>query len=301
MTRAAQTSPAADVERALLVSQPVEGAPVEYDVWPERPVTIGRDASNTVVIDSPFVSKSHAVIRYANGAYTVEDLKSANGTRVNGVPIEVAVLTPGDTLEVGDLRFHFREGRPGAAGGQGLSKNTKLALAAIATLGVLGTLFALIISAGQPPPASGQSTKAASAKTTEAAVEIPPVDVNSQAVRDVLEHAEQAGIKPAEALFDEANIALGSGRLREAAELYGAVLARDPKNASAQQRFADARSQWAQAIHDHAAEAERAADELRLNDAILEWGKVVLLTDATDPRHRAAQDGIDRARQRLAR
>src|SRR5439155_1268859 len=113
--------------------------------------------------------------------------------------------------------------------------------------------------------------------------------------------ARQAGIKPVEALFDEANAMVSSRRLREAAQLFGAVLERDPTNESAQRRFAEAKTGWAQAIADHAAEADRANDELRLNDAIAEWGQVLLLTDAGDPRHHAAEQGIERARQRLAR
>ena len=300
MRREMSTLPEVKVERPLLVWEPVNGAPVEYEVWPERPLTIGRDGVNAVVLDSPFVSKAHAVIRYSGGDYTVEDLKSANGTRVNGAPVLVSVLVPGDIVEVGDQRLIFREGKAAAGGGgRGLSKNAKLMLTAVGTLGVFGIVFALVASSGSPPaPRSPSGSAAASKMATPAAV--PPVDTNSSVVREALDRAQQAGVKPVDALFDEANAMLAAGRLREAAQLFGAAVERDPRNESAGLRFADAKTAWARAIGDHAAEAERASDELRLNDAILEWGQVLLLIDANDPRHQLAEQGIDRARRRLA-
>jgi pSer/pThr/pTyr-binding forkhead associated (FHA) protein len=290
------------VERPLLVWHPAKGAPVEYEVWQERPLTIGRDGTNTIVIDSPFVSKSHAIVSYTAGQYTVEDLQSANGTRLNGAPIAVSVLTPGDVLEVGDQRLVFSEGKTAGSAGGGLSKNTKLALTAIATLGVFGVLFALLLSSGSQPAASQASATppTTSHKIEAGSVELAlPIDVNSTTVREVLARAQQAGIKPIDALFDEANVAVQAGRLREATQLFGAVLQRDPKHESAERRFAEARAAWAQGIVDHASEAERAFDELRFNDAILEWGKVLLLTEASDKRHQAALEGVDRAKKRM--
>jgi len=297
--------PETKIERPLLVWHPPGGgAPTEHEVWPERPMTIGRDATNSVVIDSPFVSKTHAIIRYSGGEYTVEDLKSANGTRVNGAPILVSVLSLGDVLEVGDQRFEFIDGQqagPKAKGG--LGKNAKLALVAIGTLGVMGMFMAMIVSSGPKPAASQPAERPAAAKAMAAAQPVAPpaVDTHAAVVTEALDHAQQAGIKPIDALFDDANTMLASGRLREAAELFGAVLERDPKNESAERRFKEARTAWAQAIADHAAEAERAADELRLNDAMLEWGKVLLLTESSDPRHQAAERGITAARTRLSR
>jgi FHA domain len=310
MRRESPVMPEVRIVRPLLVWHPANGTPVEFEIWPEEPLTIGRDATNTVVINSPFVSKAHAIIRYSAGQYSVEDLNSSNGTRVNGAPIATSLIGPGDIVEVGDQRFVFMDGKPAkrpagtseGAGG-GLSKNAKLALAAIGTLGVLGVLFALILSSATPPdaPATAAAQTAPKTPPAELAAAAPRVDVNSQTVAEVLERAQQAGIKPVDGLYDEANIAFDAGRLREATQLYGAVLQRDPKHESAKRRFEESKARWAQAILDHTSQADRAFDELRLDDAILEWGQVLLLTDATDKRHKAAQDGIDRARQRLGR
>src|SRR5262245_30737855 len=310
MRRESPIVPEEKAERPLLVWEREGRRRVTFEVWPERPITIGRDQSNTVVIDSAFVSKAHAVIRYVAGQYQVEDLKSANGTRVNGQPIAMSVLVPNDVLEVGDQRFVFREktmarqaGEAPAGGAPGgLHKNTKLMLTAIASLGVFGVLFALMApSSSTPAPTGNPATATTPAEPPVPLGPAPTVDPNGPAVTEVLERAKQAGVRPVDALIDEGNIALESGRMREAAQLFAAVLTRDAKNETAARRLEDARNRWARAISDHVAEAERAFNELRMNDAILEWGQVSLLTDESDARHKAALDGIDRARKRMAR
>ena len=301
MRRDSSLPPEAVVERPRLVWEPTGGAPVEYEVWAERPITIGRDGSNTVVVDSPFVSKTHAVVRHSAGAYTVEDLKSANGTRVNGAPVLVSILAPGDVLEIGDQRFVFREAAAAGTASGGLGKNAKLMLTAVGTLGVFGVLFALI-APSSAPPAPATSARASGRSGSSTATAAPRrIDTRSAVVKDALDRAQQAGIKPADALFDDANAMLSAGRLREAVQLYGAVVERDAKNEAAARRLRETTAAWSDAIADHAAEAERASDELRLNDAILEWGQVLLLTDADDPAHQAADRGIERARQQLGR
>lgn len=52
------------------------------------------------------VSRRHAILAHTNGAYTIEDLDSANGTFVNGqrlAPQTPARLTSGDELKCGTL------------------------------------------------------------------------------------------------------------------------------------------------------------------------------------------------------
>ena len=51
--------------------------------------TIGRGASNTIVVGDGVVSKAHARIAFdpAGAAWVLEDLGSTNGTRLDGVPV----------------------------------------------------------------------------------------------------------------------------------------------------------------------------------------------------------------------
>ncbi len=50
---------------------------------PQRPTVMGRDGSCEVVLGHPSISRRHAIVRFQNGAYRVEDL-STNGLFVNG-------------------------------------------------------------------------------------------------------------------------------------------------------------------------------------------------------------------------
>lgn len=62
---------------------------------------IGRDPSCQIVLDSPNVSRRHAVIERYNGDHLIRDLGSANGTFVNGQLITQTVLNVGDVVQIG--------------------------------------------------------------------------------------------------------------------------------------------------------------------------------------------------------
>jgi DNA-binding winged helix-turn-helix (wHTH) protein len=65
---------------------------------------LGRDPGSVVWIDSPRVSRRHAVVRVSKDEAVVEDLGSKNGTFVNGCRLEApARLRDGDRLEAGVL------------------------------------------------------------------------------------------------------------------------------------------------------------------------------------------------------
>lgn len=68
--------------------------------------TFGRDPSNDVVVDSPAVSRFHAQVERVGQRYRVIDLRSSNGTFVNGVRIDGDVwLQPDDAVRIGPSRF----------------------------------------------------------------------------------------------------------------------------------------------------------------------------------------------------
>jgi pSer/pThr/pTyr-binding forkhead associated (FHA) protein len=71
-------------------------------------VEIGRDPSNGIVLDSdPAVSRRHAELVRQGETYIVRDVGSTNGTYVNGVRIQEAVLNPGSVLSFGNSSFRF--------------------------------------------------------------------------------------------------------------------------------------------------------------------------------------------------
>jgi pSer/pThr/pTyr-binding forkhead associated (FHA) protein len=286
-----------ELQRPALRWERANSSPVDYAVWPERPVTIGRDPTNMIAIDSPFVSKAHAIFQYTGGQYIVEDLGSSNGTRVNGAAIESSMVELGDVIEIGDERLVFvdRASETAPARRQPLGKNAKLAMAAGGTLLVLSLLFALLLS-GAPSPAARPSDNRASTGDAPATGSPRPAPVESQLAADIVQRAQAGGLNPIDALMDEALVQYRVGRLRQAGELFAAVCARDPRNDLARDRLRATNMELAHSIDAHAAEAERASSQLRFDAAVSEWEKVLLLTDPGDAQHARANAGLARAR-----
>ena len=71
----------------------------------DMPISIGRDASNTVPLNDDRVSRHHAVITLCNGRPAVVDRNSSNGTHVNERPVKSRLLVPGDAVRIGWTYF----------------------------------------------------------------------------------------------------------------------------------------------------------------------------------------------------
>lgn len=80
----------------------------------ELPAIVGRDKRYAdVIIEDQFVARIHARIDvYRNGkgnAFTITDLDSANGTRIDGEPVsETAVFKSGQTLSFGYVNVSIK-------------------------------------------------------------------------------------------------------------------------------------------------------------------------------------------------
>jgi diguanylate cyclase (GGDEF)-like protein len=97
---------AKDRDRAVLVR--LDSAQAGHVVSLDEPETrIGRHPESSVVVDDEGMSRSHARVFYQDGYYYVEDTESSNGTYVNGVRIERALLTDGAIIQCGP-RVCFR-------------------------------------------------------------------------------------------------------------------------------------------------------------------------------------------------
>ncbi|MEC8022847.1 MAG: FHA domain-containing protein [Myxococcota bacterium] len=75
----------------------------------QTPTVIGRTDDNNVQIDHRSISRNHAKIVWSDGTYTVRDLDSANGIRVNGDFYKRSDLHSGDELELGHVVLKFLE------------------------------------------------------------------------------------------------------------------------------------------------------------------------------------------------
>jgi pSer/pThr/pTyr-binding forkhead associated (FHA) protein len=82
----------------------------EFDLT--RPqMIIGRTDENDLVINHRSISRNHAkVVRDTDsGRYTISDLQSSNGVRVNGQDYGKVELRRGDTVDLGHVRLRFVE------------------------------------------------------------------------------------------------------------------------------------------------------------------------------------------------
>jgi hypothetical protein len=86
-----------------------EGEEKSYQLFSHRPLRIGRDPANDIVLRDAKVSRTHAEIVFERGFFVLHDLSSANGTYVNGVRVRVAPLTEGAELKLGNSRGVFSE------------------------------------------------------------------------------------------------------------------------------------------------------------------------------------------------
>lgn len=74
----------------------------------------GRTADNDVVVNDPAASRLHCRVFRHGAGYAVEDLGSANGTKLNGAALSgLAELNDGDVIAIGAVGFRFA--RQGAA------------------------------------------------------------------------------------------------------------------------------------------------------------------------------------------
>ena len=73
----------------------------------DEPITIGRDPSNSVVLQEQNVSRTHCRIERNGDVFILHDLGSHNQTRVNGTPALEHKLDNGDQIFVGSCVFQF--------------------------------------------------------------------------------------------------------------------------------------------------------------------------------------------------
>jgi hypothetical protein len=77
---------------------------------PPKPISLGADAANEIRIGGPGVEARHAQITVDSKGYTLIDLDSKSGTRVNAEAIRQRLLRHEDVVQIGMARFVFREG-----------------------------------------------------------------------------------------------------------------------------------------------------------------------------------------------
>jgi pSer/pThr/pTyr-binding forkhead associated (FHA) protein len=65
------------------------------------PVSIGREEGNAMRLNDERISRFHAKVQCDGDDVIITDLESTNGTRINGDPVQIRRLLPGDRVGVG--------------------------------------------------------------------------------------------------------------------------------------------------------------------------------------------------------
>ena len=71
-------------------------------------LSIGRSDQSDIALGDPGVSRNHARVLREGDDFIVEDLRSTNGTEVNGQPVRRRRLADGDVIKLASSTLQFR-------------------------------------------------------------------------------------------------------------------------------------------------------------------------------------------------
>ena len=141
-----------DTPLLRIIDGPVEFTRTGYSLNKDI-IAIGRSPSNDLVLDSTKVSRYNSEILCEQGTYYINDLNSANITRVNGGLItDKTKLSNKDKIQIGDFVLEFRQGESSRSARQSdllalISKVGVSLLAAVTLNETLEQIVALVFEA----------------------------------------------------------------------------------------------------------------------------------------------------------
>jgi len=93
----------------FLIYHPGEDARV-FELIGDRPISIGRAKSSTLILDNSSISRLHAIVRSTpEGQWQIIDRAGVNGVKVNGLASKEAMLKANDEIILGEYRLRFFE------------------------------------------------------------------------------------------------------------------------------------------------------------------------------------------------
>ena len=97
----------------IIISE--KGGAERRETYDKNEINVGRVQGNDLMLPKGNVSKHHARLLYRDGRFIVTDLKSTNGTYVNGRKISQAtIVREGDKIYIGDFVLRLDTGGVGA-------------------------------------------------------------------------------------------------------------------------------------------------------------------------------------------
>src|SRR5436309_8672489 len=100
----------ASAAAAYLVVRRDDGFGDVFPLSPGERFTLGRAATNRIVLKDDLCSREHAEVYFADGRWRLRDLDSLNGTRLNNSSVDSEwELAAGDEVQVGRTELLFVE------------------------------------------------------------------------------------------------------------------------------------------------------------------------------------------------
>jgi ABC-type multidrug transport system ATPase subunit/pSer/pThr/pTyr-binding forkhead associated (FHA) protein len=72
-------------------------------------INIGRSSDNDLIINNIKVSRKHAKLEKIDNDWFIEDLKSSNGTFINGKKVDRAIVNPNDVITIGGIPLNLEK------------------------------------------------------------------------------------------------------------------------------------------------------------------------------------------------
>jgi pSer/pThr/pTyr-binding forkhead associated (FHA) protein len=314
--------PVDDRTRARLVLRRPDGEDKVFALETGQPTTLGRDAGNTIVLASRFVSKRHALMSWTPRGLRIEDRDSSNGMTVNGLAVHVAELSTGDVIHLGDQRLDLEIDveppaditapvpSPGTPG--------RLVAASLVILAMIGGVMGVYVM--RRPRASAQAattltpTEAVAAGAganatrvrtgpggvVSSVADVPIALFDSAEAQAVAQQAVATGEDPVGALFDAAKAAYDKGRILEAYRLLNGALVRNGQHQPSQRLLLPVKTDRDTRLHGLQATAAQAEQQGRWDEAAEAWKAMQALTLEYEPLHVRARAEATRLRQRAA-
>ncbi len=86
---------------------PLTGGPTPPIPLRSSVALVGRLPECDVAIGLPSISRRHCCLAIADDRFLIRDLGSRHGVRVNGLPVDEALLKPGDEVAIGPLIYRL--------------------------------------------------------------------------------------------------------------------------------------------------------------------------------------------------
>lgn len=90
--------------KLVVISSNIAGETYQLN---RRELIVGRTDENDIVVNHRSISRNHAKIIFRDDSFTIIDLASSNGVKVNREPYGTASLVKGDIVELGQVKMRY--------------------------------------------------------------------------------------------------------------------------------------------------------------------------------------------------